>query len=431
MSATLRLRGAAEATVWIPKQRSCDCGGGCGKCTANGGMGVMEQAASDSTSFRHSVSPSRTGASSASCSARGNRALEWRGETGREDGQRASRCQQIPGHRSSWIPQRRRCACRGTCGICAANGGKGVVELVETRHRSSSSSEVRCPSASTAYDDERHARRWLAEDWDGKTDASDWACSCGVARTADEEDRPARLRSLNVVHRGFSERRYWWARDDMSDQHVELMDEAFEMLNESNSLWSSLQFLSDYYALPGHSLRHVVNRDRHLSYLNGQAKLRFFAPYVSGGVAHSYVLDVIHINGNFLDAMDDYLQQFPPRRGEANQPQRLCVIAELASTIIHETAHAAGFIQGQGEGFAYLSEYYWKYHYLRASMRRGFLSSMQECCARNEPPSWFPEDYPSSEREDAARDATCFSAQRWDSDRGRYTWRNCSGGENC
>lgn len=42
MSATLRLRGDHE-TVWVPKRRSCDCGGSCGKCTANGGMGVMEQ----------------------------------------------------------------------------------------------------------------------------------------------------------------------------------------------------------------------------------------------------------------------------------------------------------------------------------------------------------------------------------------------------
>lgn len=42
MSATLRLRGRTPATAWVPKRRSCDCGGSCGKCTANGGLGVME-----------------------------------------------------------------------------------------------------------------------------------------------------------------------------------------------------------------------------------------------------------------------------------------------------------------------------------------------------------------------------------------------------
>ena len=41
MSTTLRLRGS-EPTVWVPKRRSCECGGSCGKCTANGGAGVME-----------------------------------------------------------------------------------------------------------------------------------------------------------------------------------------------------------------------------------------------------------------------------------------------------------------------------------------------------------------------------------------------------
>ena len=43
MSTTLRLRGS-EPTAWVPKRRGCECGGSCGKCTANGGAGVMEQA---------------------------------------------------------------------------------------------------------------------------------------------------------------------------------------------------------------------------------------------------------------------------------------------------------------------------------------------------------------------------------------------------
>ena len=43
MSTTLRLRGS-EPTAWVPKRRVCECGGSCGKCTANGGAGVMEQA---------------------------------------------------------------------------------------------------------------------------------------------------------------------------------------------------------------------------------------------------------------------------------------------------------------------------------------------------------------------------------------------------
>lgn len=42
MSTSAR-RHSDSPTAWVPKRRSCDCGGSCGKCTANGGLGVMEQ----------------------------------------------------------------------------------------------------------------------------------------------------------------------------------------------------------------------------------------------------------------------------------------------------------------------------------------------------------------------------------------------------
>lgn len=235
----------------------------------------------------------------------------------------------------------------------------------------------------------------------------------------------ASTRSLNANHIRYNERDFWWAREDMDEAHVALVDEAFLMLNESHGTWSSLQYLADYYDLPRQSLRHRVNRDRHIRYLNGDLKLRYFTRELDSGVAHSYVFDYIHINENFLGAMVRYLRSL--RRNDVTR--RACVLSELASTLIHETAHAAGFVQGQSEGFAYLAEYYWKYKYSRHGLRREW-SGLEECCAHNEPSSWIPEDYPIIQRERSVKDEVCWSRWRFDSDL-EPEWRNCGGGRNC
>lgn len=244
---------------------------------------------------------------------------------------------------------------------------------------------------------------------------------------------PVRVRSLNRTHLNYDEREFWWAHEDMSEEHIALIDEAFAMINDSNQLWSSLQGLADYYDLPRHPYRHRVNRDRHLSMLNGEIKLRFFVQEVDDNIAHSYILDKIRFNERYLDGMLVYLIGLSGLSSSSDlySTRRNCVISELASTIVHETAHAASFVQGQGEGFAYLSEYYWKRQY-QQSLRRG-MWSLEECCAENSPRSWYVSDYPTRNRESIVREQVCYSGQTRTLVGDQYVlgWDNCGRGGNC
>lgn len=163
--------------------------------------------------------------------------------------------------------------------------------------------------------------------------------------------------------------------NDLRDNHVEVLEEAFIQINDN------LEFVEDYYKLSGHKKRRdgkcIIKR------LTGKNKLKIKAKDIKG---YALVIPIITLNTNRITFNKNYLSacynSWKDADGvDGNKP---CAIAELAGVIIHESAHTC---LGT-EKYAYLVDYYYRY---RFRLEHGHSSST--CAAADEPPSWLPQDY--------------------------------------
>lgn len=256
-------------------------------------------------------------------------------------------------------------------------------------------------------------------------------CSAESKHGPPQNDRRRRTSSDERVRRRaafYVGTPWFWAHGDMEQRFVALLERAFEQINGRPSA-SPLDLIRAYYNLPRHRWRHTRNLQRHINLLTGVERAHFaIDDALTGGLAHTGTGGHVSFNPRYLHAVLAAIDALDPNEpASVREAREDCILAELSGTLIHELAHVAL----QGEAFAYLVDYYWRYFYPRNFLRRGSIG-LEECCGKNLPTSWYPAELPNRGREDAAQNAICWSSIVQPADGGlRSVWNNCERGGNC
>lgn len=165
---------------------------------------------------------------------------------------------------------------------------------------------------------------------------------------------------------------------DLSDNQVSILKKAFTQINQN------IDIVEDYFRLDGH--RRARDGQCLIGRLNGENRLRIRTKDQLPG-AYARVVPIVTLNTNRVTFYAQYLNACYnswERATPTGNGDRVCPIAELAGTLIHEAAHTCL----GNEKYGYLVSYWYRHQF-----RQRKDHTVRSCSAVNAPSSWLPQEY--------------------------------------